>query len=85
MRWTTEKPTESGIYWYRWSRSHEGDENFNYATNLVLIDFDKNQVSYLGREDDEIVAEHLEGRWVDHQEWCGPIASHVAPTHTGDK
>lgn len=75
-RWHKEPPTESGLYWYFWGR---GNIEFGKYPNLVAIDFEKNTVETLGREDSDTTEEHFSKLWTEERLWYGPIAAVEPP------
>ena len=77
LKWTTEKPTRSGLYWMWWQRNYE--THSNDGMNLIKVDVENNVVTSVGSEMDDTLEERFSMRWVDEQEFYGPIASITPP------
>ncbi len=64
MPWTTDRPSENGVYWYR---------HANRKPIVVYIYADKGQVIFFGNESTCSLEEDCEDG-----EWCGPVEAPAA-------
>lgn len=79
MKWTTDKPTRPGVYWYHgpiWSRDFKTTNPNNWWVTVAEVKGNRvtfmlsTVTRYLHRTEQMLPAEHI---IPDNARWCGPI------------